>query len=127
MGDRSVTGFAPESAAPVIYLYSHWGATSQVSDLQEAIREAHERWDDPDYATRIAVSHLIGDDWKRTKTNYGLSVGSYCSPDLPYVLVVLWQERVVEVRSDYTSELIGRISFENFLALVNDDFEPFLS
>lgn len=125
MGDRSVTGFTATSLTPVIYLYSHWGASSQVSDLQEAIRAAHSRWHDADYATRIAVSYMIGDDWK-SETGYGLSVGAYSSPDLPYTLTVVWEDRVVEVRADYSKELAGRISFEDFLALTSEDLEPVL-
>ena len=125
MGDRSVTGFAANGASPIIYLYSHWGASSQVSDLQEALRAAESRWNDADYATRIAISHLIGDDWKR-ETNYGLSVGSYCSPDLPYALVVRWDAQSVVVYEEGTENVVSVIAFEDFLALTSEDLEPVL-
>jgi hypothetical protein len=125
MGDRSVTGFAANGVSPVIYLYSHWGASSQVADLQEAIRAAESRWDDADYATRIAISYLIGDDWKR-ETNYGLSVGSYCSPDLPYALVVRWDAQSVVVYQEGTENVISVIDFADFLALTSENLEPVL-
>jgi hypothetical protein len=127
MGDRSVTGFAGDSQSPVIYLYSHWGASSQIADLQEAIRAAHPRWDDADYATRIAISHLIGADWNG-ETGYGLSVGTHASPDLPYTLNVVWSKRTVEVRSDSGArEVIGSLSFEHFLALTSEVIETALA
>ena len=120
MGYRSVTGFAEREGAPVIYLYSHWGASSQVADLQAAISAAESRWDDPDYATRIAVSHLVGDDWK-SETGYGLSVGTYAAPDLPYVLVAYWGTREVVVVSDTpVPEVLASIPFETFATLVGE-------
>lgn len=122
MGDRSVTGFAEREGAPVIYLYSHWGASSQVADLQEAISAAESRWDDPDYATRIAVSHLVGDDWK-SETGYGLSVGTYSAPDLPYVLIAYWESREVVMVSDTPArEVLTRIPFETFSTVIDDNF-----
>lgn len=122
MGDRSVTGFAEREGAPVIYLYSHWGASSQVADLQEAISAAENRWDDPDYATRIAVSHLVGDDWK-SETGYGLSVGTYAAPDLPYVLIAYWESREVVMVSDTPArEVLTRIPFETFSTVIDDNF-----
>lgn len=122
MGDRSVTGFAEREGAPVIYLYSHWGASSQVADLKEAISAAENRWDDPDYATRIAVSHLVGDDWK-SETGYGLSVGTYAAPDLPYVLIAYWESREVVMVSDTPArEVLTRIPFETFSTVIDDNF-----
>lgn len=121
MGDRSVTGFAEREGAPVIYLYSHWGASSQVADLQAAISAAERRWDDPDYATRIAVSHLVGDDWK-AETGYGLSVGTYSAPDLPYVLIAYWESREVVMVSDTPArDVLARIPFEALASVVDEN------
>lgn len=121
MGDRSVTGFAEREGAPVIYLYSHWGASSQVADLQAAISAAESRWDDPDYATRIAVSHLVGDDWK-AETGYGLSVGTYSAPDLPYVLIAYWESREVVMVSDTPArDVLARIPFEALASVVDEN------
>lgn len=123
MGDRSVTGFADNESSPIIYLYSHWGASSQVSDLQEALIAANPRWNGSDYATRIAVSHLTYEPVP-SDSGYGLSVGRYCSPDLPYILVVLWEERRVDVRADSgTKETVRSFSFEEFLALTDQFIE----
>ena len=124
MGDRAVTGFAEREGAPVIYLYSHLGGSSQVADLQGALSAAENRWSDPDYATRIAVSHLVGDDWK-SETGYGLSVGTYSAPDLPYVLIAYWESReVVAVSDSHERQVIARFSFEDFSTVVDGNLTP---
>ena len=120
MGDRGVVGFAPSADAPTIYLYSHWGGSSLIADMQFALEKARGRWGDPEYATRVAISQIIGDDW-RGETGYGLSVDSFIMPDLPYVLRVVWGEQKVYFLSDYTREVIGVMTFENFLQAVDLD------
>lgn len=94
MGDRAVFGFRDHVNAPTMYLYSHWGGTSQERDLALALAEARPRWHDPDYATRICVSQLIGDDWFR-ETGYGLSVDRFVSPDYDHHYVVDWSQQGV--------------------------------
>jgi hypothetical protein len=42
--------------------------------------------DDTSYASRIILSYLIGDDWRR-ETGYGLSVDDFAWPDYDYVMV----------------------------------------
>lgn len=135
MGDRAVVGFAPSADAPTIYLYSHWGASSLIADTQRALREAQGRWSDSEYATRVAISQIIGDGW-RGETGYGLSVDSYAMPDLPYVLRIVWDERKVYVLSDWKQcgecgrkdvEAIGELTFDAFLSAVNEDLESLLS
>jgi hypothetical protein len=126
MGDRGVVGFAESVDSPTIYLYSHWGGSSLIADTQEAIRNAAPRWNDPSYApsyaTRIAVSRLVGSDWER-ETGYGLSVDSFPMPDYPYVLRVVWHERNVYVLTDLTHEVVDCFSFQDFLSLVDEDLE----
>ena len=96
MGDRAVFGFRENSQSPTIYIYSHWGGSTQDSDLAKALAVAEPRWADPDYATRICISQLIGDYWIE-ETGYGLSVGRFVLPDYDYVNVVDWAEQRVHV------------------------------
>ena len=44
-----------------------------LANLAEAVAKAQPRWSDPSYATRIAISHLIGDAWT-FETGFGLHV-----------------------------------------------------
>lgn len=94
MGDRAVFGFRDHVNAPTLYLYSHWGGMSQERDLALALAEAEPRWHDDDYATRICVSQLIGDEWHQ-QYNYGLTVGRFAMPDYDYHYVVDWTEQRV--------------------------------
>lgn len=98
MGDRAVVGFRTHADAPTLYLYSHWGGATVLTDLAEALYAARDRWNiDPSYATRICVSHIIGDQWIR-ETGYGLSIDVHSVPDTEHVYVVDWAEQVLEIR-----------------------------
>lgn len=54
-----------------VTLYSHWGETSWREDLAMALAKATPRWTDQNYAARIVVSQLIGEQWDK-ETGYGL-------------------------------------------------------
>ena len=41
--------------------------------LADAVIAARPRWNDPAYATRIAISHLVGNEWSN-ETGWGLHV-----------------------------------------------------
>lgn len=96
MGDRFVVGFRNGADAPTLYLYSHWGGDEQAKTLAEALYKVigSGRDDDPAYATRIAISHIIGEDWHRD-TGYGISVGEYVQPDYDYINIVDWSDGMV--------------------------------
>lgn len=72
MGDRANFGFK-QSDGSTIVLYGHWAGHDMLANLALAVEAARPRWNDESYATRIAVSRLVGDDWK-SETGWGLSV-----------------------------------------------------
>lgn len=72
MGDRANFGFK-QSDGNTIVLYGHWAGHNMLANLAQALLSAESRWTDESYATRIAVSHLIGEEWNNT-TGWGLSV-----------------------------------------------------
>ena len=122
MGDRAVFGF--KSEGHILFLYSHWGGDEQLLTMQQAIRKAEPRWGDPDYATRIAVSHIIGEQWG-SETGYGLSIDTFIQPDYDYAYVVDWETRTVETIDTWQEpgeHTPGpKQSFDKFLALVNQE------
>lgn len=122
MGDRAVFGFKESKDSPPIWLYSHWGGSSQRQDLAQAIMKAKPRWSDSSYATRIAISTLIGDLWTQ-ELHFGISAGeSFCLPDYDYVLVVVWDKGVVEMReASDVSNIVARMSFDDFISLADGD------
>lgn len=122
MGDRAVIGFRESVSSPTLYLYSHWGGSSQELDLVTAIVAAMPRWNDPDYATRICVSQIIGDAWN-TETGYGLSVGHFAHPDYDYMNVVDWSTKTInryELQSDGDWIAVSATPFGDLVAAGSD-------
>jgi hypothetical protein len=117
MGDRAVIGFRKTKEDPnPIFLYSHWGGYKRNEDVLNAIREAEPRWSDTSYATRIAISQIVGEGWT-SEIGFGLSAGhnSYCTPDYNEIIIVTWDDRTVDIASaDDSRETIHQISFSNF-------------
>jgi hypothetical protein len=72
VGDRANFGFVQPNGN-VIVLYGHWAGYQMLGKLADAIIAARPRWNDPAYATRIAISQIIGNDWS-DETGYGLHV-----------------------------------------------------
>lgn len=129
MGDRAVFGF--KSEGHILFLYSHWGGSDQLATLQEAIRKAQPRWEDrlqfgPDeaYATRIAVSHIIGTEWDK-ETGYGLSIDKFAMPDYDYAYVVDWEAQTV-TQIDTWDDSTDRPNFTTLSGPVHT-FDKFLS
>jgi hypothetical protein len=72
MGDRANFGFV-QSNGNTIVLYGHWAGHNMLGRLADAVIAARPRWSDESYATRIAISQLIGDQWNM-ETGWGLQV-----------------------------------------------------
>jgi len=72
MGDRANFGFVQPNGQTVI-LYGHWAGHQMLGKLADAVIAARPRWNDSSYATRIAISNLIGDQWNM-ETGWGLYV-----------------------------------------------------
>ena len=74
MGDRANFGFK-QSNDETIVLYGHWAGYDMLSNLAEAVETARPRWTDESYATRIVISHLVGENWHEL-TGWGLTVNN---------------------------------------------------
>ena len=72
MGDRANFGFVQPNGNTIV-LYGHWAGARMLGQLADAVIAARPRWNDPSYATRIATSQLIKDDWNQ-ETGWGLYV-----------------------------------------------------
>jgi hypothetical protein len=98
MGDISVIGFKATEKSTPIWLYSHWGGCDRYGDVARALVASQTRWTDPTYATRIAISTIIGSDWSE-EVGFGLSCGAdgFSIPDYDDIPVIVWSEEIVEV------------------------------
>jgi hypothetical protein len=72
MGDRANFGFVQPNGHTIV-LYGHWAGHNMLGKLADAVIAARPRWTDTSYATRIAISQLIGDQWNM-ETGWGLQV-----------------------------------------------------
>ena len=72
MGDRANFGFV-DSKGDALFLYGHWAGYNMLAKLANAVKAAEPRWDCEDYATRIAISNLIGDEWAQ-ETGWGIYI-----------------------------------------------------
>jgi len=70
MGDRANFGFR-QSTGNTIILYGHWAGHGMLENLAAAVEKARPRWSDEGYATRIAISRLVADDWT-SETGWGI-------------------------------------------------------
>ena len=119
MGDRFVVGFRDTEETPTVWLYSHWGGSDRVELIADAIGKARPRWNDPGYATRIAISRIVGDSWNE-ELGFGITAGGrdFYQPDYDDVHVVTWSDRTVVVQTlDGKRDLVN-FGFEVFLSTV---------
>jgi hypothetical protein len=119
MGDRYVVGFRDTKDTPPVWLYSHWGGSDRLSEIANAIEKARPRWSDSSYATRIAISSIVGDSWGE-ETGFGISAGGrdFTYPDYDDVHLVTWSDRTVVVQDiDGTRDLVN-FGFEVFLSTI---------
>jgi hypothetical protein len=72
MGNRANFVFVQPNGESIV-LYGHWAGNQMLANLAEAVAKAQPRWSDPSYATRIAISHMIGETWSM-ETGWGLHV-----------------------------------------------------
>ena len=100
MGDRANFGFR-QSNGDVIYLYGHWAGFEMMSRLADAIIAANPRWHDESYATRIAISTMIGDEWSQ---EYGWGISTRIGDNEHSIPIVDWEfETVTLYPHDWTN------------------------
>lgn len=81
MGDRGNIGFIQhtwnaqarkEEVTGAVFVYTHWAGYRAQEIAKGAIDAAKGRWGDQMYATRIALTHLLGDI--KDITGWGVSI-----------------------------------------------------
>jgi hypothetical protein len=106
MGNRANFGFT--DGQDILYLYGHWaGEPGMKERFAGALRKAEPRWSDHGYATRIATSHLIGDDADQ-ELGWGFYINRLHDNENP-VLVVDWSAQKV---TQYPNDLADLFMLE---------------
>mgnify|MGYP006288128889 FL=1 len=66
--------------------------------LGEAVAAAQSRWADPSYATRIAISHMVGEAWAN-ETGWGLQVNEI-SDNEHKIPVINWLDQTMSLHGE---------------------------
>jgi hypothetical protein len=89
MGERRDIVFKFHDGNQVV-LYTHWHGPGMERLLASALdsREARARWSDTSYLTRILISRIIGEDWRK-ETGWGISPHRCGDENWPPIIVDL--------------------------------------
>ena len=97
MGDRANFGFVQPNGETIV-LYGHWAGHQMLGRLADAVIAARPRWNDPAYATRIAISQLIKDDWN-SETGWGLHVNEIADNEHK-IAIVDWKQQTFSLHEE---------------------------
>ena len=97
MGDRANFGFVQPNGETIV-LYGHWAGYQMLGRLADAVIAARPRWNDPAYATRIAISQLIKDDWN-SETGWGLHVNEIADNEHK-IAIVDWKQQTFSLHEE---------------------------
>ena len=101
MGDRANFGFKADGNN-IINLYGHWAGAYRYPLVARALEASRGRWQDNGYATRIAISNIVGEDWK-TSLSWGLYVNEFGDNEYPYLVVNFDTQEVKEYEASYST------------------------
>lgn len=97
MGDRANFVFVQNNEETIV-LYGHWAGYNMLGKLADAVITARPRWTDDSYATRIAISQLVGDQWNM-ETGWGLQVNEI-SDNEHRIPVINWKEQTFSLHEE---------------------------
>ena len=123
MGDRANFGFVQPNGETIV-LYGHWAGHQMLGRLADAVIAARPRWNDPAYATRIAISQLIKDDWN-SETGWGLHVNEIADNEHK-IAIVDWKQQTFSLHEeDSFSNTDNKIRGMNNEAIFTMDLSTF--
>ena len=97
MGDRANFGFVQPNGNTIV-LYGHWAGNQMFGKLADAVIKARPRWNDPSYATRIAISQIVADQWNE-ETGWGLHVNEIGDNEHK-IAIVDWAQQTFSLHNE---------------------------
>ena len=113
MGDRANFGFR-DSKENITFLYGHWAGHQMLSNLADAVSAAEPRWNDEGYATRIAISRLIGEEWT-SETGWGIYINQLGDNEHKVPIIDWKNKEFILMEEDLQTEVF-RMPLANFVA-----------
>jgi hypothetical protein len=107
MGDRAQVFIEDEK----VYLYTHWNATELPEIVANALARGKERWDDPEYLTRIIFSEMIKDDINGL-TGYG--IGTTKHNDIWRLITISCSGQIIKIEDE--GKPFQQFRFPDFIA-----------
>jgi len=123
MGDRANFGFVQPNGNTIV-LYGHWAGHQMLGRLADAVIAARPRWNDTAYATRIAISQLIKDDWN-SETGWGLHVNEIADNEHKIAIVDFNQQTFSLHEEDSFSNTSNKVRGMKNEALFTMDLSTF--
>lgn len=121
MGDRANFGFK-DRKGDTVFLYGHWAGHRMLENLANAVEAARPRWTDETYATRIAISHLINDEWQ-SETGWGISVNTLADNEHK-VPIINWSEGTFTLMEEDLQTVVFSSSLDVFVNKYSQLEEP---
>ena len=112
MGDRANFGFR-DSKENITFLYGHWAGHQMLSNLADAVAAAEPRWHDEAYATRIAISRLIGEEWT-SETGWGIYINQLGDNEHK-VPIIDWKNKTFTLMEEDLKTMVFSTSLEAFV------------
>lgn len=113
MGDRANFGFK-DSKENIVFLYGHWAGHRMLENLADAVSAAEPRWQDESYATRIAISNLIKDEWA-SETGWGITVNELADNEHK-VPIIDWKNKTFTLMEEDLKTVVFSTSLEGFVS-----------
>jgi hypothetical protein len=112
MGDRANFGFR-DRKEDIIFLYGHWAGHRMLENLADAVEKARPRWNDETYATRIAISQLVNEEWT-SETGWGLSVNALADNEHK-VPIIDWANKTFTLMEEDLQTVVFSTSLDSFV------------
>ncbi len=113
MGDRANFGFVQPNGNTIV-LYGHWAGHQMLANLADAVAAAEPRWQDESYATRIAISRLVGEEWT-SETGWGIYINQLGDNEHK-VPIIDWKNRTFILMEEDLQTEVFRMPLENFVS-----------
>jgi len=113
MGDRANFGFR-DSKENIVFLYGHWAGYRMLENLADAVQAASPRWNDESYATRIAISNLIKDEWS-SETGWGITVNELADNEHK-VPIIDWKNKTFTLMEEDLKTVVFSTTLDAFVA-----------
>jgi len=112
MGDRANFGFK-DSKENIVFLYGHWAGHRMLENLADAVSAAEPRWQDESYATRIAISQLIKDEWA-SETGWGITVNELADNEHK-VPIIDWKNQTFTLMEEDLKTVVFSTTLDSFV------------